>query len=108
MAVQNHIRNPIEWGWDSLKNTGHAMEQAAQAMQGAWEGRDRAIPAVRRIDTADLREALRKGLADLGAYRTDVVFLCPLSPVRVLGLSRLIFGFALPPLLAPVAARLVL
>ena len=108
MAMQNHIRNPIEWGWDSLKNTGHAMEQAAQTMEGSWEDRDTAMPAVRRIDTADLREALRKGFADFGAYRTDVIFLCLLYPLIGLALGRLAFGYGMLPLLFPLAAGFTL
>jgi len=108
MAMQNHIRNPIEWGWDSLKNTGHAMEQAAQTMDGAWEGHDEAMPTVRRIGAADLREALRKGFADFGAYRTDVVFLCLLYPVVGLILSRLIWGFGMLPLIFPLASGFAL
>ena len=36
MAMQQHIRNPIEWGWDSLKRTGRAMGTAGQTMDGAW------------------------------------------------------------------------
>jgi len=32
MAMQQHIRNPIEWGWDSLKNTGRAMNSAGQTI----------------------------------------------------------------------------
>src|SRR6201993_1993797 len=108
MAMQHHIRNPIEWAWDSLKNTGHAMERAAQILDGAWEGHDTALPAVRRIDTADLRDALRKGFADFGAYRTDVVFLCLLYPVVGLILSRLIFGFGMLPLIFPLASGFAL
>ena len=108
MAMQNHIRNPIEWGWDSLKNTGHAMEQAAQTMDGAWEGHDAAMPTVRRIGVADLHEALRKGFADFGAYRTDVVFLCLLYPVVGLILSRLIWGFGMLPLIFPLASGFAL
>src|SRR5260221_2293512 len=108
MAMHNHIRNPIEWGWDSLKNTGHAMEQAAQTMDGAWEGHDAAMPTVRRIGAADLREALRKGFADFGAYRTDVVFLCLLYPVVGLILSRLIWGFGMLPLIFPLASGFAL
>lgn len=108
MAMQNHIRNPIEWGWDSLKNTGHAMEQAAHTMEGAWEGHDTARPAVRRLTAADLRDALRQGFADFGAYRTDVVFLCLLYPVVGLILSRLIFGFGMLPLIFPLASGFAL
>jgi uncharacterized membrane protein len=108
MAMQTHIRNPIEWGWDSLKNTGHAMEQAAHTMEGAWEGHDRTALPIRRIDAADLREALRQGFADVGAYRMDVVFLCLLYPVVGLVLSRLIFGFGLLPLIFPLASGFAL
>jgi uncharacterized membrane protein len=108
MAIQNHIRNPVEWGWDSLKNTGHAMEQAAHTMDGAWEGHDAATPTVRRIGTADLREALRQGFADFGAYRTDVVFLCLLYPVVGLVLSRMIWGFGLMPLVFPLVSGFAL
>ena len=108
MAMQTHIRNPIEWGWDSLKNTGHAMEQAAHTMEGAWEGHDAARPAVHRLDAADIRDALRKGFADFGAYRTDVVFLCLLYPVVGLILSRLIWGFGMLPLIFPLASGFAL
>jgi uncharacterized membrane protein len=108
MAMQQHIRNPIEWGWDSLKQTGRAMNTAGQTMEGAWEGHDHTMPMVRRIDAADLREALRKGFADFGAYRTDVIFLCLLYPAVGLILSRLIFGFGLLPLIFPLASGFAL
>src|SRR5262249_42350404 len=65
---------------------------------------DEARPAVHRLNTADLRDALRKGFADFGAYRTDVVFLCLLYPVVGLILSRLIWGFGLMPLIFPLAS----
>src|SRR5262245_54319967 len=71
MAVQNHIRNPIEWGWDRLKETGQAIGSAASTMDGAWEAREMAPPVVRKIGLADLRLALREGARDFGACRTD-------------------------------------
>ena len=108
MAMQQHIRNPIEWGWDSLKQTGRAMGTAGQTMEGAWEGHDHSMPAVRRIGAADLRDALRKGFADFGAYRTDVIFLCLLYPAVGLILSRLIWGFGLLPLIFPLASGFAL
>ncbi|MEA2851927.1 MAG: hypothetical protein QOE02_1946, partial [Rhodospirillaceae bacterium] len=37
MAVGQQIRNPIEWVWDHLKQTGHAAELAAQSMEGTWD-----------------------------------------------------------------------
>ena len=90
MAMQQHIRNPIEWGWDWMKQTGRAMESAGHTLDGAWEGHDRTVPAVRRIGTADLKEVLRQGFEDFGAYRTDVIFLCLLYPVVGLVLSLVV------------------
>ena len=49
MAVQDHVRNPLEWAWDHLKQTGHAVEATAHTMEGAWEDRDTAPPKVQRI-----------------------------------------------------------
>jgi uncharacterized membrane protein len=108
MAIQQHIRNPIEWGWDSLKNTGRAMNAAGQTIEGAWEGRDRTIPAVRRITGADLRDVLREGFRDFGAYRTDVIFLCLLYPLIGLVLSRMILGYGMVPLVFPLASGFAL
>ena len=108
MALQQRIRNPIEWGWDSLKQTGRAMNTAGHTIEGAWEGRDRTVPAVRRISAADLREVLRQGFADFGAYRTDVIFLCLLYPIVGLVLSRVIWGYGAVPLLFPLVSGFAL
>lgn len=104
MATQQHIRNPIEWGWHQLKQTGHAMDVAAHSMDGAWEARDATPPMVHRIGIADLRDVLRKGFEDFGAYRTDVIFLCLVYPVAGLVLSRLVLGNGLFPLLFPLVS----
>ena len=108
MALQQRIRNPIEWGWDSLKQTGRAVNTAGHTIEGAWEGRDRTVPAVRRISAADLREVLRQGFADFGAYRTDVIFLCLLYPIVGLVLSRVIWGYGAVPLLFPLVSGFAL
>ena len=108
MALQQRIRNPIEWGWDSLKQTGRAMNTAGHTIEGAWEGRDRTVPAVRRISAADLREVLRQGFEDFGAYRTDVIFLCLLYPIVGLVLSRVIWGYGAVPLLFPLVSGFAL
>lgn len=108
MAMQQHIRNPIEWGWDSLKQTGRAMGSAGQTMDGAWEGHDRTVPAVQRITASDLKEVLRQGFEDFGAYRTDVIFLCLLYPIVGLILSRMIWGYGMVPLLFPLASGFAL
>jgi uncharacterized membrane protein len=108
MAMQQHIRNPIEWGWDSLKRTGRAMGSAGRTMDGAWEGHDRTVPAVQRLTAADLRDVLRRGFEDFGAYRTDVIFLCLLYPVIGLVLARMAWGYGMVPLLFPLVSGFAL
>jgi len=108
MAMQPHIRNPIEWGWDSLKNTGRAMNTAGHTIEGAWEGHDRTIPAVQRIRRQDLWDVLRDGFEDFGAYRTDVIFLCLLYPIIGLVMSRMILGYGMVPLVFPLASGFAL
>jgi uncharacterized membrane protein len=108
MAMQQHIRNPIEWSWDWVKQTGRAMESAGHTLDGAWEGHDRTVPAVRRIGTADLKEVLRQGFEDFGAYRTDVIFLFLLYPIVGLVLSRMIWGYGMVPLLFPLVSGFAL
>ena len=108
MAMQQHIRNPIEWGWDTLKQTGRAMGSAGQTMEGAWEGHDRTVPAVRRITPADLKAVLRQGFEDFGAYRTDVIFLCLLYPLVGLVLARIIWGYGMVPLIFPLVSGFAL
>jgi len=108
MAMPQHIRNPIEWGWDSLKQTGRAMNAAGHTIEGAWEGHDRTVPSVRRITVADLKQVLRQGFEDFGAYRTDVIFLCLLYPLIGLILSRMIWGYGMVPLVFPLASGFAL
>jgi uncharacterized membrane protein len=103
MAMDNHIRNPIEWGWDQLKGSGRAVESAAGTMRGAWEDRETA-PTVRKIGLADLREVLARGWQDFGAFRTDVIFLCLLYPIVGLILARMIFGYGMLHLVFPFAS----
>jgi hypothetical protein len=56
----------------------------------------------------DLKDVLTEGFADLEAYRTDVIFLCVIYPVVGLVLARLTFGYAMLPLLFPLAAGFAL
>jgi uncharacterized membrane protein len=108
MAMEQHIRNPIEWGWQQAKHAGHALGSAAHAVRGSTEMREAARPAVRRIEPADLKDALAKGVADFGAYRTDVMFLCLIYPIAGLVLSRLVFGYGMLPLVFPLASGFAL
>ncbi|MFZ5779769.1 MAG: DUF2189 domain-containing protein [Pseudomonadota bacterium] len=108
MAMQNHVRNPIEWGWDHLRGTGNAIGSAASSMNGAWESQETAVPEVRRIGIADLRQSLQEGARDFGAYRTDVVFLCMIYPVAGLVISRFAFDYGMLPLVFPLISGFAL
>src|SRR5476649_253960 len=107
MVTSTHIRNPLEWGWDQLKSGGTAVGSAAHALDEALEQRE-APPAINRIGAADLGEALAKGFADFGAFRTDVIVLCLLYPIVGLVLSRLAFGHGMLPLIFPLASGFAL
>ncbi|MBL6613766.1 MAG: DUF2189 domain-containing protein [Reyranella sp.] len=108
MAVQHHVRNPIEWGWDRLKETGQAIGSAASTMDGAWDAHGTAPPVVRKIGLSDLRQALREGARDFGACRTDVVFLCMIYPIAGLIISRFAFDYGMLPLIFPLVSGFAL
>ena len=108
MATQNHIRNPLEWGWDHLKQTSQAVGSAATAMDGAWEDRASAPPTVRRITASDVGDALAMGVRDFGACRTDVIMLCLLYPLAGLAISRMAFDYGLLALVFPLIAGFAL
>jgi uncharacterized membrane protein len=102
MAIPNHVENPAEYAAERV----------------AWAIRDftrfviphperhagQAIPDVRRISFSDMREALRKGAADLGAFRDDVLFIGVIYPIAGLMLAAAAFNYNLLPLLFPLAS----
>jgi uncharacterized membrane protein len=104
--MEQHIRNPIEWGWQQLKGAGHAVGSATHAVQGAEDAH--AVPAIRRITVADLGEVLAKGVADFGAYRTDVLFLCLIYPVAGVVIAYAAFGYDMVPMIFPLFAGFAL
>lgn len=103
------IRNPIEWGADQLHDAGVALKHAGEAVQGE-QGQDDTLahPQVRRIEIADLKAVLAKGVEDFGANRTDVVFLVLIYPVIGLLLARAAFNFELLPMLFPLLSGFAL
>src|SRR3981081_2014093 len=102
MARENHIENPFEF---VLEKFGWAASDVAHTM---LPRRDRhagqAVPAIRRIGPSDLWDALRKGMADVGAPLDDVLFIGLLYPLAGLVLARLAFSLDLLPLLFPLAS----
>jgi uncharacterized membrane protein len=106
--MAEHIRNPIEWGFDQIRLAARTVGSLGRSVRGGQESRDAAMPRVRRIKAADLRDVLVRGLGDFGAYRTDVVFLCLIYPIVGIVLAWLTFGYQVLPLLFPLAAGFAL
>lgn len=98
------IRNPVEWGADQVKLVGAALGSAGHAVAETPHDESAAMPGVRRITSADLREVLAKGLDDFRACRTDVMVLCIVYPLVGLLLARLAFGYDMLPLMFPLAS----
>jgi uncharacterized membrane protein len=67
-----------------------------------------ADPIVRRIAPADLIDALAKGYDDFCAMPSHAIFLCIVYPIIGIVLAGLTLGYALVPLLFPLAAGFAL
>lgn len=66
------------------------------------------LPAVRRIDLEDLREALTRGLDDFWAMPSHLVFFALVYPALGLLLARLAVGYDVLPLVFPLVAGFAL
>jgi len=108
MANRDHIRNPVEWSVDQLKTAGHALGQTGHALTRHDEAPSAPLPAVRRIEVTELKDVLAKGVADFGACRTDVIFLCVIYPLVGLVLALFLFNYDFVPLLFPLASGFAL
>jgi len=108
MEGRETIRNPVEWISDELRAIGAALEKAEKHLHHSVEKEDEKKLTIRRIEIADLRDSLRKGFADLGANRTDVVFICIIYPIAGLVLWRFAFGYNMLPLLFPILSGFAL
>jgi len=67
-----------------------------------------ALPVVRSIGVADLRDALVKGVNDFYAMPTHAMFLCIIYPIVGFVLARLAFGYSILPLLYPLVSGFAL
>ena len=61
-------------------------------------------PTIRRIGTADLKDALVKGFADFNAMPTHLVFLGLIYPIVTLIFARVYAGLDVLPLVFPLLA----
>ena len=67
-----------------------------------------ALPVVRRIGFSDLADALRQGWDDFKVWPTHAIFLCIIYPLVGLVLGGMALGYAVLPLLFPLAAGFAL
>lgn len=102
------IRNPVEWAVDQLKSVAQAARSVAHSIRGTRAGSDSPLPAVRRIEVADLRDVLAKGLDDFRTFRTDVIFICVIYPVVGIILAAFAFRNDMLPLLFPLGSGFAL
>ncbi len=108
MTIRDQIRNPAEWGVDQLRTANQAVARASHSLRRPAEARDAPLPAVGRIELADLGDVLARGFSDFEAYRTDVMFLCIMYPATGLVLAWVAFGYDMLPLLFPLASGFAL
>ncbi|MCT8329009.1 DUF2189 domain-containing protein [Albidovulum sediminis] len=97
------IGNPLSWGLRQLQGAGRDIGDVTRRLGGAG-----AVPAVRVLSYADLGVALRRGLQDFGALRTDVIAAAMLYPVAGACLVWAAWHGALLPLIFPIAAGFAL
>lgn len=105
MPARNHVENPFEyvierfsWAMDDIRRTVAAPPRVHAA----------APPRIRRIAVADVWAALREGLHDLGAVRSDVLFIALIYPLAGLVLARMFLSMALLPLVLPLVSGFAL
>ena len=99
------IGNPLSWGASRLFAAGQHLAEATETLGGDEAA---ARPRVRHLATADVGAALRAGLDDFAALRTDVVFLCIVYPVIGAALVWLALNRDLLPLVFPLMSGFAL
>jgi uncharacterized membrane protein len=99
------IGNPLSWMAQGLGHSGQHLTDSARSL-----GSDttQSMPQVRRLTNADLNEALRLGLQDFLACRTDVMFLVLLYPVIGILLITMGVQSQMLPMLFPMIAGFAL
>ena len=102
------IKTPPAWGWEQASEALHGLGTAPDNEYCPRSMGSAATPAIRHLRAGDLTDALRKGIGDFGAYRSDVIFLCAVYPVLGLLLARLAFGYYMLPLLFPLISGFAL
>lgn len=98
------IGNPLSWGFRAIGSAGHDLGAVAQELGS----RGATLPQVRRIGFEDLRAALRLGVADFAAMRSDVIAAALVYPVAGACLIWIAFNRELLPLAFPLLSGFAL
>lgn len=99
------IGNPLSWSGRIANALGSHLWEATRRVRST---EDIALPEVRTLSMSDLRDALRRGVEDFAAMRSDVIFVCALYPVIGALLSWVAFHANLLPHLFPLASGFAL
>ncbi|MEM8958401.1 MAG: DUF2189 domain-containing protein [Pseudomonadota bacterium] len=99
------IGNPLTWTAGAVGSAGTYLADTTGRIGGKAAA---APPVIRDMTTDDIRIALRKGLDDFMALRSDVIFMCLLYPLIGLCLSLFTFNAHLAPYLFPMASGFAL
>ena len=102
------IKNPVEYTGTQFAHAARGVASAYRSLQHIQDTIHSPAPVVRHITPADIRDALRAGFDDFGAYSSDVIFLGAIYAVVGLVLARLAFGLDMLPLLFPLASGFAL
>ncbi|MBS0331925.1 MAG: DUF2189 domain-containing protein [Proteobacteria bacterium] len=104
--AENHVENPAEYALENFSHNVGAVARALTPNPARHVGQ--AVPEVRRITVQDLKDSLRAGMSDVGAFRDDVLFIGLIYPVAGLVLAWLAANQALLPLVFPLASGFAL
>lgn len=99
------IGNPLSWTARSLAGAGTHVAHMTETLGGDHVT---ARPRVRHIGMADIRTALRRGVEDFEAMRSDVIFLCLFYPIIGLALSWMAFHESMLPMIFPMISGFAL
>lgn len=99
------IGNPLSWGAGAIGAAGGYLADGTGRIGGVAAAEP---PVIRDMTTDDIRYALRRGVDDFKALRSDVIFMCLLYPLIGLCLSLFAFNATLAPFLFPMASGFAL
>jgi uncharacterized membrane protein len=102
MASQHHVENPFEFVIEKL--TWGVSDIGKRILPHPERHLGQAVPQVRKITVADLRDVLAKAWDDIAATRDDILFIGVIYPVAGLILAALASGNDLLPMVFPLVS----